>query len=229
MTQAPLPRDPAALAAALKDQGLPGQRSKTAITLLRAQRHARGCLPPPRSVRERLADRLASRYALEIAARGGETEIFTGGRPERLRVTSRHDGLVLLHASGWRQYAGQRSHRATLSYLCGHEDGQDWAVRVPGTITTVREALTWITPAEVQRARAAGRRVLRQGDVYAIETAKAHDGKGTLPERHAWDPGTRLLSHPEHPPLQLPYPVRFVPQRAYGMGRGAGHGQGYGD
>lgn len=220
--------DPARLAAALKDQGLPGQRSKTAIVRLRRERMRRNVRPArDLTVAQRLEARLIARYAEEVTARGGETEIVTGGRPERLRMTDRQDGLVLLHASGWRQYAGQRSHRAALSYLCGNEDGQDWAVRVPGTITTVRQALAWITPADVRSAEAAGRRVLRQGDVYAIETARLHDGKGELPERHHWDPGTRLLLHPEHPPLHLPYPVRFVPQRAYGMGRGGGTG--YGD
>lgn len=87
---------------------------------------------------------------------------------------------------------------------------------------TVGEALHWLMPQAVRDAQAAGRQVMRQGDVYAIATTAPHDGKGDLPDNHTWDPATRVLAHPEHADPHLPYPVRFVPQNAYGMGRGAG-------
>jgi hypothetical protein len=166
-------------------------------------------------------------YTAEIRRRGGETSITGNYGTEHVQVTDHADGLYLLHAAGFRAYSRRHGcHWTTLSYLCGTEDGPLWAVRVPGTITTTGAALAWLEPAAVTRARAAGKRVLRQGDVYAVQTTLAHDGTGELPDRHAWDQAARVLSHPQHPALHLPHPVRFVPQRVYGMGRGAGRGPG---
>lgn len=221
--------NPAALAEALKAQALPGQRSKTAITKLRRERSRRKEQPRTVSLRDRLNARLIETYTAEVARRGGETEIRTDkDRYLGLSVADRREGLTLLHAAGWRYYSRTaKPSRAALSYLCGYEDGQTWAVRVPGTVTSVREALAWLEPAAVRDARLAGRRVERQGDVYAVETTRAHDGKGDLPDRHIWDGAARVLAHPEHGTLHLPHPVRFYAQNAYGMGRGAGRA--YGD
>lgn len=218
------------LAKALKEQGLPGQRSKTAITKLRRVRRSRRENSAPRlTVEGRLNAKLIEDYSAEIRRRGGEDTIRTDkDRYTGLTVADRDSGLTLLHVAAWRYYSrSTRNQYATLSYLCGREDGQLWAVRVPGTVTTVREALDWVEPAAVKKARAAGKRVERQGDVYCIETSKQYDGKGELPENHVWDSERRVLAHPEHSTLRLDFPVRFVPQNAYGMGRGAGRA--YGD
>jgi len=117
-----------------------------------------------------------------------------------------------------------------------------WAVRIPGNITNISEAMRWITPTDVTTAANKGKRVLRQGDIYAIETTKAHDTKsGSVGEArvdretfeskhsHFWDAQTRVLRHEPsdgrcHAPLAIDYPVRFVQQRAYQNGRGAGTG-----
>lgn len=221
--------NPAALAEALKDRGLPGQRSKTAIARLRRERSHRKQHARAASVQDRLNARLAAAYSAEIERRGGETTIRTDkAREAGLKVSDRSGGLTLLHLTAWRYYSGTaKSRQASLSYLCGREDGQTWAVRVPGTVTTVRAALAWLEPAAVRAARLSGRKVTRQGDVYAVETTRAHDGKGDLPQNHIWDAGARVLAHPEHGTLSLPHPVRFYAQNAYGMGRGAGRA--YGD
>jgi hypothetical protein len=219
---------PGALAVALRERGLPGARSKTAIVKLRRQRARhraeRAVIPP--TLAERLDRRLLARYRAEIVRRGGETSITTDrDRTAVLQVTDRHDGLTLLHVAAWRYYGRKhRPHHATLSYLCGTEHGRPWAVRVPGTLTTVHEAMAWTTPAAVKEARGAGRPVWRQGDVYAIATTLAYDASGTLPPRHVWNPTSRTLTHPEHGRLRLPDPIRFVSQHALAMGRGAGHG-----
>lgn len=216
-------RDPAALAEALKDRGLPGRRSKTAIARLRRERSHRKEQPRAASVQDRLNARLLDVYSAEISRRGGETTIRTDkAREAGLKVADRSGGLTLLHLTAWRYYSGSTKNRlASLSYLCGREDGQTWAVRVPGTVTTVRSALDWLEPGAVRVARARGRRVDRQGDVYAAQTTWACDGAGDLPDRHVWDGRARTLTHPEHGTLSLPYPVRFHAQNAYGMGRGA--------
>lgn len=214
--------DPAALAKTLREQGLPGQRSMTAIKRLRRQRAARRPVPGRvLSVRERAERRLAAVYTAEIERRDGETTIQTDcDHYLHLKVTDRSAGLTLLHAEGWRWYGpSAKPRRAFLSYLCGRDDGQVWAVRVPGTITSARSAAAWLEPAEVTRARATGKYVTRQGDVYAIGATPARDGAGDLPDSHSWDPATRTLSHPQHAAVTFTHPVRFVRQSAYQMGR----------
>lgn len=168
-------------------------------------------------------DLLYKAFMAEIRRRGGETSL--GGRRDKdLEITDIAGELTVLHVEGWRKYTSQESHHAQTSYLCGFEDGQVWAVRVPGSIISVAGALSWVTPAAVKRAVEKGKRVQRQGDVYAIETTKVHDGKGrwALGLRHEFNSETRQLTHPEHRALHLPYPVRFVAQKALGMGRGWG-------
>lgn len=242
---------PARLTQRAAELGLPGARSRTAIIELRRSRAARAPLRHARSVNERLVERLTRRYTAEIARRGGETSIEQGAKASALRrkplaLVDRRDGLVVLHVDGWRYYSrrvGSRS--AALSYLCGVDDAGPWAVRVPGTIIAVDDALTWVTPAEVIKARESGRRVLRQGDIYAIETTQRYDTpSGWVGEDVRTDPDTgetvtshwwsawkrQLVHHPadgrKHKPLDVPYPVRFVQQRTLAPGRGSGWGAG---
>lgn len=195
-------------------------------------------LTPPSTVdaeKERL-EALRVQHTTEIERRGGETEIV--GKYGVQRVTVAHEDptpgsdLVLMRAEGWRHYSSRVPARwVQLAYLCGTDDGHPFAVRVPGTTPTVRGALYALTPAVVSNAVAAGKRVKRQGDVYAIETTKQHDGKGLedLPESHRWNPATRYMTHaPEdgrkHRPLRVVWPARWVRQTAYEMGRSGARG-----
>lgn len=220
---------PAHLSLHLAEHRLPGYQSKTAITLVRRERAKRNApLPTPLPVEVRAHNRLMQRVRDEIRRRGGETWIEGKYKTAHLELTDKRDGLVLVHAEGWRSYDKAPARTARLSYLWGRDDAGSgpWAVRVPGSITTVTDALDWLTPAPVHRALAKGLRIRRQGDVFAIETTPARDGHGVedLPESHVWRPATRYLVHrPEddrrHRPLRLPWPVRFVRQTAYEMGR----------
>ncbi|MFD5615143.1 hypothetical protein [Kitasatospora sp. NPDC127060] len=223
-------RDPRHLADYLNVHEMPGRRSMTAITRLRRERAKLRPLPVvPESVEVRAQRRVLAAAVAEIERRGGETEIVSESTKVRLHIAVRDvsTGMMLLRAEGWRYYSRRFGHRrAELAYVVGRDDAGPWAVRVPGTMTTLRDALAWMEPAEVTKARAAGRRVWRQGDVYAIETTAAHDGRGVdlLPDAHEWRPGTRYLVHrPEdgrrHRPLKLTPPVRFVRQRVLEMGR----------
>ncbi|MFJ8676768.1 hypothetical protein [Streptomyces sp. NPDC093589] len=236
MTRSTLPtglvQAPAALAAHLSTHGMPGQRSATAITLLRRKR-ARRTRPAsePAPLAERARARRHAAVIREIRRRGGETAIEGRYGVVHLDLVDRSGGMALAHAEGWRAYGKFPARMARLSYLWGPDDAGSgpWAVRVPGTVTTVDDALEWLTPAEVTQALARGRRVRRQGDVYAVETTWAHDGTGAglLASSHQWRPDTRFLVHrPDdgrrHRPVRLPWPVRFVQQTAYGMGRSNG-------
>lgn len=162
----------------------------------------------------------------EIARRGFDTVITSGSGAWRdaedleLSVYDRQDGLWLLGAEGWRKYTRKYSAFATLRYLCGIDDNGPWAVRVPGSCTTVEEALDYTIPAEVKRAHQTGRRVLRQGDVFAIEMRR--DGKHELPRGHRFDVATRTLTHEGgHETVMVPFPCKFItaqglaPRRAY--------------
>ncbi|GEM_PF-4350181 len=135
------------------------------------------------------------------------------------------DPCVVLHVEGWQAYGSRVPARyRAASYLGGISgDGTGvWAVRVPSSVTTVRQALDAITPAAVLAARAAGRHVVRQGDLYAVETTRAQDNTApTYIGRHHWDPETRTLSHPEHRTVVIDFPVRFYLQRPLPM-RGSG-------
>lgn len=91
---------------------------------------------------------------------------------------------------------------------------------MPATATTVGAALTVITPATALAAADRGRRMVRQGDVYAVETTPARDGTGALelPASHRWNPTTRYLTthHPDdgrkHRPVHISWPMQFVGQ-----------------
>jgi len=218
------------LARYLRENDLPGYRTEQAIRELRAERAAnRPVSPVLCGSEQRLKATIERQMRAEIRRRGGETAIEGSYDTEVVELVDRNsrEHLYLLRAEGWRQYSkAYGARRASLSYLCGRDDSGTFAVRVPGTVTTVADALAWLEPSEVTRAKAAGKRVRRQGDVYAVETTRAHDGKGVqdLPAAHEWRPGTRTLVHRpqdgrKHRPVRVAFPARFVMQRAYQMGR----------
>ncbi|MEU2426875.1 hypothetical protein ABZ619_38685 [Streptomyces sp. NPDC007851] len=225
-------RNERALAEWLADNDLRGRRTMTAIIRLRRER-ARN--QPAALVfepmRERFTRHLVAQARAEILRRGGEVVIL--GKNDRITGAlylvdrDRAQRIILVKASGWRYYSSRSPQRyVELAYLYGTDDAGPWAVRVPGTMSTVAEALAWLTPNDVVKALDKGLRVRRQGDVYAIETTVAHDGSGArdLPEGHEWRPDTRYLVHTpadgrKHRPVRVTYPVRFVMQSAYEMGR----------
>lgn len=215
------------LATWLREHDLPGRRSQAAIERLWRERSAGHQSEPIPSLEARLHARLTTRYAGEVQRRGGEVAIEGKRASDNvpLGLTDREQGMVLLHAEGYRYYSSRFGARwSTISYLCGHDVSGDWALRVPGTITSVRVALTWSIPSEVEAARIGRRRHLRQGDVWCLETTPDRDGSGELPPHHVWDAERRRLVHEaargqRHRSLRIQWPVRFVPQRALPMGR----------
>jgi hypothetical protein len=197
----------------------------------RRERAARAERRERQPLHARFEATLLRRYVAEIRARGGEVAIEGRSSVTPLEIVHRHAGMSLLRADGWRYYSSRFGARpATIAYLCGFDDNGPWAVRVAGTCTSVHEALEQVEPRRVREARLKGRRVLRQGDVYAIERARGdRDDTRALPAAHHWDPRTRVLTHaPEtgraHRPLHVPFPATFVAQSVRGMGRGGRRG-----
>jgi hypothetical protein len=173
---------------------------------------------------QRLLDYKLKVYTQEIRSRGGETSIRGKTANTYLRIVDQADGLLLLRADGWRHYSSRFGARpAHLVYLCGRDDNGRWAVRVPSTVERISEGLEVLKPAPVRKAEEAGRTVLRQGDVYAVQTTRRYDGTGELPSNHVWDVTTRELRHLDprapHACLTVPFPVRFYTQAALRMGR----------
>ena len=128
----------------------------------------------------------------------------------------RKPSMWLFHTSYHARYSSREQWWISASYLCGHSDGQDWAVRVPGTKLTVEDALYWLTPAKVRNAQKAGKEVYRQGDFYFVpykneDFIKPHDFSALVGTRHI--PGHKyneggwnteiVVEHPQHPAVVL--------------------------
>jgi hypothetical protein len=180
----------------------------------------------PESLKSRLAGHITRKAAIEIRRRGGETAIDGVGL--HLKDRDRARGIVLVGCDGWRTYSRRfGSRRASLCYLYGRDDNGPWALRVPGTVDSVEAAIAAVEPAEVRRAREAGRSVLRQGDIYAIEMLRAAVGDAALDgTNHRYDAEARRLVHldrgAQHGDLAIPNGwrgVKFVRQLGLGMGR----------
>lgn len=121
--------------------------------------------------------------------------------------------LWVVSAEYRHQYSRRESWWTGASYLCGWEDGQHWAIRIPRTIVTVAEALAWVEPAPVRRARAEGRKVLRQGDWFFVPLRRGEDDLTALSgSGHIFDPEARVVRHPQHGELFL---SPDTPYRAY--------------
>ena len=119
--------------------------------------------------------------------------------------------LWVVHAEYRHEYTRNQSWWQGASYLCGYDDGQRFAMRIPRSITTVADAVAWATPAEVTRSQAAGYWTGRQGDIWLIERRRGADNIDALwRTRHDWDSEARTLTHPEHTPLTAPAHVRAV-------------------
>ena len=181
---------------------------------------------PARDLQKRLTAHIVAKASREVAARGGETDI--DGVEFDLLDRDPAAGLVLVGCDGYRQYSRAYGRRlASLRYLYGHDDNGAFAVRVPASAYTVAAALEAITPAEVLRAREAGRGVLRQGDVYALELKTSRVSDDVLwGTHHRYDPQRRRLVHEDaaapHGDVVIPASwrgVKFLFQNGLGMGR----------
>lgn len=148
-----------------------------------------------------------------------------------MRLADRKGKLCVLHCEGWRYYSRRfGSRKASLSYLCGEDDNGVWAVRIPGTIKNVKDALDWIKPSYVKKAEENKKRVLRQGDLYIVETKRDQFNEDSMVNRsHFWYRNSRVLVHDpndgrKHRSIVVNFPCRFVPQSVYRMGRSNNRG-----
>ena len=173
--------------------------------------------------------RMQGQMLLEAARRGLPVVVDcarAADQPVRLESMRRTDEgywVGLLRGEGWADYGSRMPRKLkSVALLAGRDDAGWWAVRVPGSIDSVEAGLLWLEPAAVRQARAEGKRVLRQGDVWIVERARDGMGKGRLPFGHEWDEATRTLKHGAHNVVHVPWPATAIPQNTLapnGVGR----------
>lgn len=116
------------------------------------------------------------KYAKAIEDKGYETTFMTGYRGEAwskaqelsMKLEEKRRGLRLYVLDGWKKYSRNSVYHTRLVYLAGVIKGNYWVVRCPGTVTTIDEALEYMAPAAVKKARKEGRKVLQCGCVYKV-------------------------------------------------------------
>lgn len=177
-------------------------------------------------IQDRLRRRLVAIAAEQIRQRHLDTP---AGWPDFGKtLVDRKGSLWLISGAGWYEYSkrfGSRYQEA--AYLCGRDDGQLFAVRVPAPMRNVWEALEWLKPAAIRDAEARGLPVKRQGDIFfrPVRGLSRHDLGALRSTRHAARPrkdGGLTIVHPEHHPVILAARFRW---RAYASTQIASRGR----
>lgn len=177
-----------------------------------------------------MKDGLIERGLKQINVRGlAVPHNFWGYVRKHIKITdrSRKPSMWVLHYNAYTKYSSRESWWVSASYLCGHSDGSDWAVRIPSTIREIDEAIDWLTPAQVKKAIKERRDVKRQGDMYFIPMRISwHDFHALINTRHRNIFDNRktkerlIIVHPEHPDIELDSDKRWkaIQQRQLGVG-----------
>jgi hypothetical protein len=137
--------------------------------------------------------------------------------------------VALLEVEGWAQYSksyGRRWTRLAVLVVFDQDTRTRKALRVGPTVSSVEEALDYIKPAAVRKAETAGKRVLRQGDIYFVPSRKANF-EALIGTRHQYEPQEGIVIHPEHSTLKLVGPHRAYRQMVVVGGKNR-HGQVWG-
>ncbi len=135
--------------------------------------------------------------------------------------------LWLIHADYWYHYSRAfGSRQVGASYLCGVDEGQTFAVRVPKSVEKITDALQYLTPAAVIAAREKGYWTARQGDIFLVEKKRGENNLDALRwTRHKpvqRVSGRLIVQHPQHATVFVPGSVRavraFQGTQVHGMG-----------
>lgn len=100
-----------------------------------------------------------------------------------------------------RGYSGMEHVR----HLAGVEGGQIWITRLPDHVASIEAAGGACAPPALLRARNEGRQTRRHGDLWIAEVDGGSDDLGNLPPAYWFDATWRLLRHPEHGSISLPF------------------------
>lgn len=170
----------------------------------------------PDDMRQEVADVLLKCVSVISAAREEieKREIEGAGYlmyPAKVYDCDTNSLTWLVGDSKWQNYsASHGSHLREIKWLFGIDESGPWAVRVPASCKTVREAIDWLKPAAVKEAEKEGRWVARQGDIYLVELKTNKVNIDDLPESHRYDGETRTFYHDGHNPVVVPENVKGV-------------------
>ncbi len=130
--------------------------------------------------------------------------------PDRVYNYDPETHTWLVGREGYQEYTRSEGYYRKAKWLFGRDDAGYWAVRVPSTCRTAKEALDWLKPAAVRQAEEEGRWVARQGDVYLVELKASRVNTNGLPGSHCYDSETRTFYHEGHKPVVVPEHVKGV-------------------
>ena len=123
----------------------------------------------------------------------------TDYKPKEKLWVIQDEGILETKRKNWYYHA---------SWFCGRCDGHYFTHRIPANISKVYDAIYWIKPAAVKKAEEKGKRIMRQGDVWFIESNYRSDNTKDLPYSHNYDEITRDVKHQEHGTLHVPFNFR---------------------
>lgn len=144
-------------------------------------------------------------------------------------------GYALVGVDGWINYSRSYGTYVTMRglVLIDRDTGEYRFLRVGPNVSSIDEALDYIMPAVVRKAKDRGQEVIRQGDVYYIPTRKwdlrAIDGTDHIAGQEG---DSYVITHPHHPTITLNSPhsaYRQILVRNTRFGPGGGRAVGHGD
>jgi hypothetical protein len=113
--------------------------------------------------------------------------------------------MALIVSSLTTFYKGSIRGSGERGWLVGRDDGTAFAHQVYSTHETIKEAIEFVTPAEVSNARDEGKAVKRQGEMFFVEMSRSSnfDALGRDRDIEEREDGQIVVKHPEYEDLEL--------------------------
>jgi hypothetical protein len=178
------------------------------ISKVRSKRNSYKVKPSP-SINNRLYKHL--KRILNNQIRERNLDVPTGWNTFRARVVE-YDKInrIWLITDNYKYHYSNRFGDWWVSgaFICGKDDNQYWACRVPSTCNTINDAIDWLTPAKVKNCIDSNKYYCRQGDIYLVQTRnKSDDVSNITYTRHIFkrfEDGHAELTHPQHKTVVIP-------------------------
>lgn len=185
-----------------------------------------------RRVEPERAKKGISKKRLTMLLEEGERHLGTEGRGDGSVTTGILDEgtragtiFALVNRDGYCRYSRNVGFFIDKSVLVGIDpDSGVFAIRVPATCRTLDQAIAWMIPAEVKRARAEKREVCRQGDIYFVRQLRGGGNMSAIDRSHSSHEAERtadgwIIRHAEHATLYLQgHAWKAIPQRRLAAG-----------
>jgi hypothetical protein len=118
--------------------------------------------------------------------------------------------FFLINIEGWHGYSKKYFRKINRSALIVSDETGNHAVRVPPQLD-IFQAIKYLKPAAVKKAEAEGREVVRQGDVYFVESQKNNFKEISNSFHRVTE--TAEVRHPQHNTLQLNFFKKYTAYR----------------